>query len=616
MRSSMSSSSERSTQRQTRENRGETRKETRGCVSHSRQPIAMRLVAAAAAAAAVAVTASARPNIVYIMTDDQDIELGGLTPMPKTRRLLGEQGATGEAFYIATPICCPSRTETLSGRLYHNVLSDDLNGCMHVNATGYIFHHDAAIVPALQRAGYLTGGFGKILNGQGAVFDKNITSGWDWLSAPMDEGDYFGPQHFEKRPNGSTWHSSLGAPSQVVDDWYMTAQIGNRSLEFIEAAVAAMRPFLAYLGPHAPHYSADSPPWARGAFANLTAPRTPAYNASGPAIASKARHVAQNPPLDAEAEKWIDIHMRNRWRAIQGVDDMVELVLGRLEALGVLNNTFVVFSSDHGYKLGEWRVGCSKQHPYESDVHIPFFARGPGIAPGTTLGALGSNIDIGPTLLEIAGLPPNPLHDGASLLPMLTTPQGSAARLALEAAWRTSLIIEYLSVGTYYNDHATQWLSGPAATPGTPVVYGDGPYKPAASSTAEAACAATEAAAGGACYFVDSTASNNWIALRVRNATHNFVFVQSFGKNAVAKTTFDGGGRGVFECQPGDLCAHELYDYGAIVPHEAYPVMTPERWAMDNLFNATPPATIASLNAELKAAYCGSRKLAVDRMGC
>jgi hypothetical protein len=52
----------------------------------------MRLVAAAAAAAAVAVTASARPNIVYIMTDDQDIELGGLTPMPKTRRLLGEQG--------------------------------------------------------------------------------------------------------------------------------------------------------------------------------------------------------------------------------------------------------------------------------------------------------------------------------------------------------------------------------------------------------------------------------------------------------------------------------------------------------------------------------------------
>ena len=47
---------------------------------------------------------------------------------------------------------------------------------------------------------------------------------------------------------------------------------------------------------------------------------------------------------------------------------------------GCSDNTYIFFSSDHGYKLGEWRVGCSKQHPYESDVHIPFLARGPGIA--------------------------------------------------------------------------------------------------------------------------------------------------------------------------------------------------------------------------------------------
>lgn len=268
-----------------------------------------------------------------------------------------------------------------------------------------------------------------------------------------------------------------------------------------------------------------------------------------------------------------------------------------------------------GYKLGEWRVGCSKQHPYESDVHIPFLARGPGIAPGTIVSALGSNIDIGPTLLEIAGLPPNPAHDGVSLLPMLHSTQGSAERAELEAAWRTSLLIEYLSVGTYYNDHAVQWLSGPAAVPGTPVTYGTGPYKPAASQVKEAKCAATEVTPGGECYFVDSESSNNWVALRVRNSSHNLVFVQSFGKNAVAKPTFDGGGLGVFECQPGDLCAHELYDYGPIVQNETYPVMTDARWAMVNSFDATSPTT-AALNAELKATYCASRKLTVDRMGC
>lgn len=110
----------------------------------------------------VLAAASDLPNIVYVMTDDQDMELGGLTPMKHVRKLLGDQGAVGEAFYIATPICCPSRTETLSGRLYHNVLADDLKGCMHVDQTKYIFNHSSSLFPQLQSAGYLTGGFGKV----------------------------------------------------------------------------------------------------------------------------------------------------------------------------------------------------------------------------------------------------------------------------------------------------------------------------------------------------------------------------------------------------------------------------------------------------------------------
>ena len=109
-----------------------------------------------------AVVVAAKPNIVYVMTDDQDVELGGMTPLKQVRELLGEQGAVGESFYIATPICCPSRTETLSGRLYHNVLTDNLRGCMHVDQTKYIFEHSSSLFPQMQSAGYLTGGFGKV----------------------------------------------------------------------------------------------------------------------------------------------------------------------------------------------------------------------------------------------------------------------------------------------------------------------------------------------------------------------------------------------------------------------------------------------------------------------
>jgi len=405
-----------------------------------------------------------------------------------------------------------------------------------------------------------------------------------------------------------------------VDEWYQTSQIGNRSLEFIEASLAAGKPFVAYLGTEAPHYNADSPPWARELYNDLKAPRTPAFNTSI-GQADKTKHIAQNPPLNKEAEHWIDTHFRDRWRAIKGVDIMISLIIDRLQQLGVLENTFIFFTSDHGYKLGEWRLGCSKQHPFESDIHIPFLARGPGIAPGTRINSLGSNIDIAPTFIDIAGLPPNPEHDGKSLLPLLHTVQGTPERQAVEEGWRTSLLIEYISVGTYYNDHAEIYVSGPGETPGTPLVYGRGPWSP--NNASQDACQHDEAmmpVGQGQCYFVDSQASNNWIALRVRNSTHNLVFVESFGSGAMAQDTFSGSGKGVYKCLDGDLCQTELYDYGKINTSEdlfrSYPVMDEERWSLTNKAKTASNATLSALKDELKQAYCQTRRLEVDRMGC
>jgi len=569
----------------------------------------------------------AKPNIVFVLTDDQDIELGGLTPMSKTRELIGEQGAVAEAFYVATPICCPSRTEYLSGRLYHNVLTDDLSGCMHVNSTGYIFQHEAALFPQLQRNGYMTGGFGKIINGQRNVFQPKsskatpLTTGWDWLSVPLDEGDYFTNLFFNKRPNGTEWVESLGPKTEVVDTWYQTSQIGNRSLEFINHAVSSGSPFVAYMGPHAPHYSADAPPWARDLFSNMTSPKTPAYNTSV-GQADKTMHVAQNPPINDDMAYWIDQHFKDRWRAIVGVDDMVALVVQELESLNVLDNTYIFVTSDHGYKLGEWKLGCSKEHPYETDVHIPMMARGPGIKPGTRLTSIAANIDIAPTFLDIIGLSPNPQHDGKSMLPMLTSKQGTPERLVLEDGWRTTQIIEYLAVGTYYNDHAAIWVSGPGAVPGTPPSYGKGPaiIDPAGKFHNESECPSTEGQAGvggGVCSFVDSLASNNWISIRVRNSTHNFVYVESYGAQAMKAPTDGAAGKGIFKCIAGDFCQKELYDYGPITSdYPNFPVMTDERWCLHNTYTAATPEVQGALHAELKHEYCSQRRLPVDRMEC
>jgi hypothetical protein len=78
------------------------------------------------------------PNIVFFLTDDQDQKLGGsfpmhgVTPMPKTQALMVENGATAENWFIHTPICCPSRSELVTGRYYHN-LKKTGTGCMHID---------------------------------------------------------------------------------------------------------------------------------------------------------------------------------------------------------------------------------------------------------------------------------------------------------------------------------------------------------------------------------------------------------------------------------------------------------------------------------------------------
>mgnify|MGYP002261415993 CR=1 FL=1 len=70
----------------------------------------------------------------------------------------------------------------------------------------------------------------------------------------------------------------------------------------------------------------------------------------------------------------------------------------------MLKNSYIMYSSDHGYHIGQWRLPLEKMWPYETDTRIPFWIRGPGIAPGTELDVLGVNMDIAPTLLQVRSL--------------------------------------------------------------------------------------------------------------------------------------------------------------------------------------------------------------------
>ena len=133
---------------------------------------------------------------------------------------------------------------------------------------------------------------------------------------------------------------------------YMTSLIGNRSLAFLANAVAAGDPFLAYIAPHASHMPTTVAPWYVDAPLPTTrAPRTPAYNASG---AGKHWVIAELPPLTPEFEAGIDEIFAMRHRALLSVDDIVRDVAELLTAAGRMDDTYFLYTSDHGTWAGGW----------------------------------------------------------------------------------------------------------------------------------------------------------------------------------------------------------------------------------------------------------------------
>ena len=102
-------------------------------------------------------------------------------------------------------------------------------------------------------------------------------------------------------------------------------------------------------------------------------------------------------------------------------------------------------------------MGTSKQHPYETDIHVPLLFWGPGIPANVVLPHMTGNVDIMPTLLDLAGGPGiiPPTVDGKSLLPLLFPSQRAAGLAAADVPWRDAFMIAYKSVGTYYNDHSS-----------------------------------------------------------------------------------------------------------------------------------------------------------------
>ena len=387
------------------------------------------------------VFAAENPNIVLLLTDDQDLLLGGMSPIARTLAFLSD-GAYLKNFFVNTPVCCPSRATLISGRFPHNTLynhSADPNGlpsCMHMNASSSDFE-EKSIGKYMKKLGYRTGQFGKYLNEPGVkpyCKDSVPLPGFDRWFTMCNTDMYYGNEISDNGKFRTYGHE----PSD-----YLTAIIANATLNFLEDVLKEKEePFFAYIAPHAPHVPATPAPEYENTLPYMMAPHSPIYNFTATDHHGIVKLQSPMDPFQIAPE--IDELFRNRWRSLLSVDDLMMDVVKKLDQYNQLDNTYFLFTSDHGYQLGQFNLPSCKLQPYEHDIRVPMFVKGPGITKSSPAFVAGM-VDIAPTIITLAGGTPPDTMDGHSFENMIKkSGQSSDIR---ESTWRDKHTLEYWSLG-------------------------------------------------------------------------------------------------------------------------------------------------------------------------
>jgi len=349
---------------------------------------------------------ASRPNLVFVLTDDMRDD--DLDHMPITRRLLADQGKEFTDAISPHPLCCPARAQLATGQYAQN------NGVQHNRGEHGGF---AALDPTeeasvwFRDSGYQTAFVGKFLNGYGPHDVR--PSGWTrWDALTRGVYDYV---NFSMTGDGD--------PRRYTDS-HVTAVIEDHTNRAARDFARSGDPFVVYAWHLAPHYRisseggrSDPPalPQDEGLFLDErpSALDDPAFNEADvsdqPAYLRNRRPVS---PADVTAENTA------RLQALQAVDRAVGSLVETLDEQGVLDETYVVFTSDNGYSLGEHRF-VGKDVLTDEVLQVPLVVRGPGVAPGSTSDLPATLVDLPATFAALTGVVPQWQVDGLSLAPTL-----------------------------------------------------------------------------------------------------------------------------------------------------------------------------------------------------
>lgn len=363
------------------------------------------------------------PNFVFVITDDQTLGQYRNRVMPNVSNIIGNHGDTfPEA--VTQALCCPSRAGLITGQYPHN------NGVLS-NHPGYpnLVGKDNTLPVWLRRAGYRTGLIGKFLNGyvesEGTAPAPGFSYWFNLLNA-----NYYGASISD---NGEQIQLGDSGASNYVDNVFT-----RHAIRFVRSG--GRRPFFLWLsyfaphGAHGPHPAecprADPVPAPRdvGSFSKARLPKPPSFDEAD--VSDKPPFIQGLDPIRRKQEAAMTRHWRCALESLGAVDRGVQKLERTLERTGRLRDTVLVFISDNGYFYGEHRLRHGKGLPYEEGVRVPLAIRIPkplrdGAPAGRTINLPVGNVDLAPTLLDLAGASscraPGDCRvmDGRSLVPLL-----------------------------------------------------------------------------------------------------------------------------------------------------------------------------------------------------
>jgi len=403
-----------------------------------------RLFAALAMVLASVTASEAAPNIVVIMTDDQE-DTGSVAYMPKLRALIAEQGVTFINSLVDCSLCAPSRASFFTGQAAHNTGIKANNPLDGGGWEAFKTKEDNALPIWLKKAGYKTALVGKYINryGQQSTWGAWLAWGGNLVNVQFKGASIGNPRDWVP-PGWDLWYGLTGTRARYFDyqvnengtilDFgnrpidYSTDVLKQRAVRFILDRSGKPDPFFMLIATKAVHDEGEQPipaPQYANMFKDLGLPMGPSFNKK-----KNEKEVSQAHPIDGMSLAQLTKSYRAELQSLQSVDDLVASVVDALKQTGKLDDTVIIYTSDNGFIYGEHRL-IGKSAAYEESIKVPLLMRGPGIPKNETRSELVNNLDVVATIAELAGASPQLVLDGRSL-----------TGLFAGAPWRSAILLQ------------------------------------------------------------------------------------------------------------------------------------------------------------------------------